>query len=142
MKNALTVAGFVFVLSFVSCNNTPAAPDPTVSLGTGTLAAALVGGTPASKPGFTLYKFAKDTQGGTTSACNGGCATTWPPLTVAAAANLVTPPAATKTFATVTRADGAVQVTYNGWPLYFYSGDTAVGSSSGSAVANWSIAEK
>src|SRR5205823_2547774 len=31
--------------------------------------------------GFTLYDFEKDKQGGTTSTCNGACASVWPPLT-------------------------------------------------------------
>lgn len=145
MKNAFIVAGFALALSLASCSTTevpPVAVDTTVSLGTGTLESALIGGKLSSKPGFTLYKFAKDTQGGTTSTCNGGCATNWPPLTVASAAALVSPAAAPKTFATITRSDGTLQVSYDGWALYFYAGDSAAGSSNGSSVANWSLASK
>jgi predicted lipoprotein with Yx(FWY)xxD motif len=32
---------------------------------------------------------------------------------------------------TITRDDGTTQVTYNGWPLYTFSGDTAPGDTNG-----------
>jgi hypothetical protein len=32
---------------------------------------------------------------------------------------------------TLTRSDGSVQVTYNGWPLYTYTQDTAAGQTNG-----------
>jgi predicted lipoprotein with Yx(FWY)xxD motif len=144
MKNALIFAGFALALSLASCSTTSAPPasDTTVSLGAGTLDGVLIGGQLSNKPSFTLYKFAKDTQGATVSACNGACATNWPPLTVASAAALVSPSAAPKILATITRGDGTVQVTYDGWPLYFYAGDSAAGSSNGSTVPNWSLASK
>jgi hypothetical protein len=33
----------------------------------------------------------------------------------------------------LTRSDGSVQVTYNGWPLYTYSQDLAAGDTNGQA---------
>ena len=75
--------------------------------------------------GFTLYWFAPDTS--TTSKCNGSCATYWPPVKGPATAGA----GVTGKLATITRADGTVQATYNGHPLYTYKGDTAPGQASG-----------
>jgi predicted lipoprotein with Yx(FWY)xxD motif len=68
--------------------------------------------------GFTLYRFAPDTS--TTSHCNGSCAQIWPPVKGPATAQGVK-----GKFATIKRANGSVQATFNGHPLYTYTGDTA-----------------
>jgi predicted lipoprotein with Yx(FWY)xxD motif len=75
--------------------------------------------------GFTLYWFVPDTS--TTSKCNGSCATFWPPVKGPA-----TPGSGvTGKLATITRADGTVQATYDGHPLYTYKADTAPGQDKG-----------
>ena len=80
--------------------------------------------------GQTLYWFAKDTA--TKSNCNGSCATYWPPVigkpVAAAGASLP------KGFGTIKRANGQTQATYDGHPLYTYSGDTAPGQVSGNGL--------
>ncbi len=80
--------------------------------------------------GKTLYWFAIDTS--TMSKCTGTCATYWPPLlgkpTAAAGTSLP------KGFGTITRSGGQVQATYDGHPLYTYSGDTAAGMISGNGL--------
>ena len=75
--------------------------------------------------GFTLYWFAPDTS--PTSKCNGQCATFWPPVKGPATAGS----GVTGKLATITRADGTVQATYDGHPLYTYKGDTAPGQDKG-----------
>ena len=84
----------------------------------------------ATAAGRTLYWFAKDTS--TQSNCNGSCATYWPPV-------LGTPTAAAGTslphgFGTIKRADGQTQATYDGHPLYTYTGDTAAGQINGNGL--------
>jgi predicted lipoprotein with Yx(FWY)xxD motif len=78
--------------------------------------------------GFTLYWFAPDTS--TTSNCNGSCATFWPPVKGPATAGA----GVTGTLATITRADGSTQATYDGHPLYTYKGDTAPGQDKGNGL--------
>jgi predicted lipoprotein with Yx(FWY)xxD motif len=77
--------------------------------------------------GQTLYWYAKDTAH--KSNCNGSCATYWPPVigkpVAAAGASLP------KGFGTIKRANGEIQATYDGHPLYTYSGDTAAGQING-----------
>jgi predicted lipoprotein with Yx(FWY)xxD motif len=35
---------------------------------------------------------------------------------------------------TITRDDGTMQVTYNGWPLYFFHEDAAAGDTNGQGI--------
>ncbi len=83
--------------------------------------------------GMTLYLRKSDPSGG--SSCTGGCATTWPPLTIASGA-LTLPDGATGTLATFARDDGSQQVSYNGMALYYYSGDKAPGDTNGQGLNN------
>ena len=78
--------------------------------------------------GMTLYSFGPDTS--TTSNCNGSCATYWPPVTGPVTAG----PGVTGTLGTITRADGTIQATYDGHPLYTYAGDTAPGQAKGNGL--------
>jgi predicted lipoprotein with Yx(FWY)xxD motif len=84
--------------------------------------------------GWTLYVFTKDSAGTSStaavSACTGTCASTWPPLLTNGAATAGTGVTASM-LGTLTRSDGSVQVTYNGWPLYTYSKDMAAGDING-----------
>jgi predicted lipoprotein with Yx(FWY)xxD motif len=89
--------------------------------------------------GMTLYMFTKDNAGDST--CYDSCATNWPPLTVQSAQNLVAGNGVTGTLATVTRTDGSLQVTYNGWPLYYFAKDSAPGDTNGQGLLNaWFVA--
>jgi predicted lipoprotein with Yx(FWY)xxD motif len=78
--------------------------------------------------GFTLYWYAPDTS--TTSKCTGSCATYWPPVTGPVTAGS----GVTGTLGTITRADGTVQATYDGHPLYTYAGDSAPGQAKGNGL--------
>ncbi|MDP0919351.1 hypothetical protein Q6272_30330, partial [Klebsiella pneumoniae] len=68
--------------------------------------------------GMTLYGFANDEPG--VSNCYDQCAVNWPPLLVDLADQLSTLPGLVGEFDTTTRTDGTLQVTFNGWPLYYW----------------------
>jgi predicted lipoprotein with Yx(FWY)xxD motif len=74
--------------------------------------------------GFVLYAFTADRRG--RSVCTGACAKRWPPLLVKAGAHAGTG-AKASLLGTSRRADGTIQVTYAGRPLYYYVGDTKPG---------------
>ena len=80
--------------------------------------------------GMTLYLYTKDTAN--VSNCSGGCAALWPPLTVTGAPTAGT--GVSGTLGTTKRADGSMQATYNGWPLYYYAADTKAGDTTGQGV--------
>lgn len=95
------------------------------------VATALLGEYLADGEGNTLYVFLPDDAGAST--CTDACAATWPPLVGAAE-----PTRGVDTFLVgiSDRDDSADQVTYNGWPLYLFSGDSAAGDINGQGVGD------
>ncbi len=87
--------------------------------------------------GRSLYSFAKDT---TTATCNGSCANIWPAFYTD---TLTVGPGLDKSdFGTITRSDSTKQITYKGWPLYYYSGDSAPGDVNGEGLFGlWFVAK-
>ena len=84
--------------------------------------------------GMTLYVFDKDEAG--KSACNGPCATNWPPLMAVGDAK------SEADYTVIIRDDGSKQWAYKGKPLYTWVKDTKPGDISGDGVAanTWHIA--
>ena len=80
--------------------------------------------------GMTLYELTQDSP--TFSACRGSCAALWPPLTVTGTPTLAAGLAGA--LSTLKRADGALQVEYNGMPLYTFTGDGQAGATNGECV--------
>ncbi len=85
----------------------------------------------ADSSGRALYLFASDT--GSKSTCAGACAAAWPPLIDKGSASAADG-ASAGDIATITRPDGAKQVTYAGHPLYYFAGDSAAGQTNGQGV--------
>lgn len=87
-----------------------------------------------ARSGRTLYFYTPDEQG--KSVCYGECVQEWPPYVVASAAMLTNVGAEIDVRAVgfATRENGAIQVTYNGHPLYFYIGDEKPGEMTGQGV--------
>ncbi len=118
--------------------------NTTVALRTdasGATAGFLTAGDLTGRAGMALYRFAEDEERLAASACSGECAGAWPPLTVANRAALAAPAGLPLPLDVVERADGSLQVTYGGWPLYFYAGDEAPGDANGHRVGDvWWLA--
>jgi len=82
--------------------------------------------------GMTLYRFDKDTAEPPKSACDGDCATAWPPVPASGAAAPVGIDKAL--LGEVTRTDGTKQLTIDGWPQYRFAKDTKAGDTKGQGV--------
>lgn len=157
----VVVVGYVWWMSSMSSPGSPAATTPTSTSAAATAPTAAQNsasnGTPSqpttaavltlnksgsgtfgeylsASNGMTLYQYTKDATN--VSNCTGGCATAWPPYTVSAAnaLSLTADPGITGQIGTIKRADGSIQVTYRGLPLYFFAGDTKPGDVNGEAV--------
>jgi len=122
---------------------TPTATTEAPAAGSATLLAKTVGGQTilvAGSNGMTVYTFTQDTANSGQSACSGGCLAKWPAVTVPAGSQPTAGVGVTGQLGTITRNDtnGALQVTYNGLPLYFYAGDQAPGDTNGN-YPNWNL---
>lgn len=85
--------------------------------------------------GRTLYTFGLDSPG--TSACTDECLTSWPALTVASEEELTAARDVAGELSVIERTDdGTLLVTYNGWPLYYWSEDAAVGDATGQGLGD------
>jgi predicted lipoprotein with Yx(FWY)xxD motif len=83
--------------------------------------------------GMTLYLFTKDTPN--TTVCYDKCAIAWPPL-LTTGDPVAGEGVDAALLGTTDRTDGTVQVTYNGWPLYYYEEDKAPGDVVGQDVGD------
>jgi predicted lipoprotein with Yx(FWY)xxD motif len=83
--------------------------------------------------GFTLYMYAPDHQG--PSQCAALCAQQWPPLVLPHGVDKprAGPGVKAALLGAVRRSNGQIQETYNGWPLYLWTGDGAPGQATGQA---------
>ncbi len=89
--------------------------------------------------GMTLYFFTKD-KDTSDSDCNGQCVTNWP-IFYADTLNIGTG-LEEEDFETIMRSDGKQQITYKGWPLYYFVGDNAAGDVNGDDVGGvWFVAK-
>lgn len=83
--------------------------------------------------GMSLYTFDPDTA--TSSACNGGCAKSWPPLKADGDDH------DKGDFTVIARDDGSKQWAYKGRPLYLWVNDRKPGDISGDGVGGkWHLA--
>ena len=123
--------------------STAAAGTSNASGGSSTIGVSHIGGLGkvlVDSSGRTVYLFENDT--GPKSTCSGACASEWPPVTTngkPTAGDGVT----SSLVGTTKRSDGTTQVTYNGHPVYLFSGDQKPGDATGQNVdafgAEWFV---
>jgi predicted lipoprotein with Yx(FWY)xxD motif len=131
------VAGVLAMACGGSSSGTASTPAPTPMPVLKT-ATAVVGGTTETilvgENGMTLYYFTPDKGAGKVT-CTGTCMSNWPPLLAPTDA---TKPTAEKgvtgPLGTIASPNGGLQVTYNGWPLYFWIKDQKPGDTTGQGV--------
>ena len=100
---------------------------------------ATLGAYVTGKDGKALYIFTPDT--GTSSSCNDDCAVNWPPLTVTMADDVAAGAGVTGELGAITRADGSMQITLGGKPLYYFKNDQAAGDVNGQGLNDvWYLA--
>jgi predicted lipoprotein with Yx(FWY)xxD motif len=83
--------------------------------------------------GMTLYLFTNDTPN--TSNCYDQCATNWPPL-LTTGEPVAGSGVDADLLGVTERTDGTSQVTYNGWPLYYWASDANPGDATGQGVGD------
>ena len=134
---ALAACGSAASSTSAPGNGSGGSTSPTVSTGTTTLGTVLT-----DARGMTLYYFLPE-KSGTLGACTGGCLTVWPPLTVSGSPSAASAVTGTLGVVSVTVNGAATsEVTYNGWPLHTYSGDSGPGQTNGQGIENmWFAAE-
>ena len=120
------LAALSFLLLHPAAGHAARANGPAVSTATTSLGRILV-----DPRGRTLYLFAKDKND--QSACNGQCATFWPPVLTTGKPQ-AGPGVDASLLGTTTRTDGKVEVTYAGHPLYYFQKDKAPGDTTGQGV--------
>jgi predicted lipoprotein with Yx(FWY)xxD motif len=110
----------------------PSAAAVVLAQSVGTMGTILV----AASNSHTVYTFDSDTPG--VSKCSGGCSAIWPPLSIASGVTPTGGPGVTGQLGTLTRADGSLQVSYKGLPLYFFHSDSKPGDTKGN-YTGWSL---
>ena len=86
--------------------------------------------------GRTLYLLTSEKGGRILCTASGGCTLLWPVEELASGLTtpLAGPGVSQRLLGTERRPDGTVQVTYDGWPLYTYAGDSAAGQANGEGI--------
>lgn len=134
-----TLIALVVAASVAACSSSTKTVSTTVAAATagaktvGVATNATLGSILVDAQGRTLYHNTKES--GSSIVCTGACATTWPPLVIPAGSSPTWAAGLTGSkFATVSRPDGSLQVTYANWPLYTYAADSKAGDTSGQGV--------
>src|SRR5439155_5807113 len=118
----------------------PGASKPPSSTAAGTVKAkdvGLLGTALVTSDGRTLYVLSAD-AGGKVTCTSAACTGTWPPLLVPTGGTATAGIGVNASMlGTIATPSGAKQVTYNKWPLYRFSGDTAADQTNGQGISSF-----
>ena len=89
--------------------------------------------------GRTLYLLTSEKGGKITCTAANGCTEAWPEIVLASGMTAPTAGSGVQSslLGTVKDASGNLEVTYNGWPLYTFSGDSGPGVAKGEGISNF-----
>jgi predicted lipoprotein with Yx(FWY)xxD motif len=129
----------VALLAAAACSSGSSSGTSSSAAGSGSSASSTVITTKTSSGGSFLtngagravYLFMADSTGKST--CDGACASAWPPV-VATGQPTASGSAQANDLGTISRSDGTKQVTYDGHPLYYFTGDTGPGTDKGQGL--------
>ena len=107
----------------------PVATAPDTGEATVLVADSDVGQILTAADGMTVYLFMPDDQGAPT--CTDSCAEQWPPVTVDDATQITGGDGVDASLLDTVEHPEGIQVTYNGWPLYVFAGDSSPGDTNG-----------
>jgi predicted lipoprotein with Yx(FWY)xxD motif len=129
-----SVLAFAGLLAGCSSSATTAHTDghgPKITVQARTIAG--VGPVLVTAKSYALYMFQPDNQRSVT--CTGACAGTWPPVKVPDGGSYAAGPGVKDALlGTDPDPEGGTVLTYNGWPLYTYTGDTQPAQATGQAI--------
>jgi predicted lipoprotein with Yx(FWY)xxD motif len=132
------LAALAVALAAGGCGSSPAAPAAPGDAAARTLTIAAkslprVGTVLVNAAGYALYMFVPDDQRQVT--CTSLCAETWPPVRLRAGTALAAGPGVRQALlgSDADPAGGRV-ITYDGWPLYAYTGDVYAGQTTGQGI--------
>ncbi|WP_265946486.1 hypothetical protein [Dechloromonas sp. A34] len=127
MKKANLVLALLLSATLAACSGAGSRPAAPAMVSNGML---------TGSNGMTLYVFDKDATGSGKSACNGPCATNWPPLFA------MDGDMASGDYSVISRDDGKKQWALKGKPLYYWVKDQKPGDTTGDGFNNvWHVAK-
>ncbi len=131
--SALTLSPIVFSATAGAADEPAKKPAHTIAVKDSKLGPILTDGA-----GMSLYMFTPDRRN--VSNCEGACLAAWPPIMLKAGESLddvvLEGNLRRSLLGIAMRFDGTRQVTYNGWPLYYWVRDRVAGDVTGQWVGN------
>ena len=122
-----------------SSSSAPAGASSTAATTVSTKSIPGVGTVLVNAQGQTLYLLTSEKGGKITCTASNGCTQVWPETTLASGMTAATAGSGVQSslLGTVKDASGNLEVTYNHWPLYTFSGDSGPGVAKGQGLTNF-----